>query len=573
MLYSRMLIATLKETPAEAEAVSHRLLLRAGMILKLASGIYNFLPLGLRALRKVENIVREEMNRAGALEVLLPAVQPAELWQETGRWNIYGKELLRFKDRHERDFCFGPTHEEVITDLVRREVKSYRQLPLNLYQIQVKFRDEIRPRFGLIRGREFIMKDAYSFDVDEAGAEAAYAAMHEAYTRIFTRCGLNFKVVEADSGPIGGSFSHEFMVLADTGEDLLASCNACDYAANLEKAEVVPAPGNPAAQAAPARPYESVATPGARTVEEVAAFLRVSPAEIVKTLICETESGPVAVLLRGDHDLNEVKVKNLLKITELTLAGAGRVQELTGAGVGFAGPVGLNIPIYADQTVAGMGAVVTGANRDNMHLVNVQPGRDFSIQAAADLRVVTGQDPCPRCAGSLTILRGIEVGHIFKLGYKYSQALNAVFLDQDSAEQLMYMGCYGIGVSRIVAAAIEQGHDDDGIIFPLALAPFQVGLIPIAINDLDTWETAQSLHLEMEEAGIEVLLDDRDERPGVKFKDCDLLGIPLRVVVGPKTLAQGQAEVRHRRTREVTFVPLHRLISELKERIAAELNG
>jgi len=456
---------------------------------------------------------------------------------------------------------------------VRREVKSYRQLPLNLYQIQVKFRDEIRPRFGLIRGREFIMKDAYSFDVDEAGAEAAYAAMHEAYTRIFTRCGLNFKVVEADSGPIGGSFSHEFMVLADTGEDLLASCNACDYAANLEKAEVVPAPNNPAPQAAPARPYETVATPGVRTVEDVAAFLQVSPAAIVKTLIYETESGPVAVLLRGDHEVNEVKVKNILKITDLTLAGAGRVQELTGAEVGFAGPVGLNIPIYADQTVMGMGAVVTGANRDNMHLVNVQPGRDFSIQAAADLRVVTANDPCPRCAGSLTILRGIEVGHIFKLGYKYSQALNAVFLDQDSAEQLMYMGCYGIGVSRIVAAAIEQGHDDDGIIFPLALAPFQVGLIPIAINDRDTWGTARSLHLEMEEAGIEVLLDDRDERPGVKFKDCDLLGIPLRVVVGPKTLAQGQAEVRHRRTREVTFVPLHQLISELKERIAVELNG
>jgi prolyl-tRNA synthetase len=414
MLFSRTLIPTLKENPAEAEAVSHKLLLRAGMIRKLASGIYNYLPLGLRALRKVERIVREEMNRAGAQEVLLPAVQPAELWQESGRWDVYGKELLRFRDRHARDYCFGPTHEEIITDLVRKEVHSYRQLPLNLYQIQVKFRDEIRPRFGLIRGREFIMKDAYSFDVDEAGAEACYQQMYDAYNRIFSRCGLNFKVVEADSGPIGGSFSHEFMVLADTGEDLLASCTQCDYAANLEKAEVALEPGELAAPVGEAP--EAVHTPKVRTVEEVAAFLKVTPADIVKTLIYETENGAVAVLIRGDHEVNEVKVKNLLGVTELILAGIIKVQELTGAEVGFAGPVKLALPIYADQAVAQMAAMVTGANRDNYHLKNVHPGRDFKITEVADLRSITAQDLCPRCRGALTLLRGIEVGHIFMRG-------------------------------------------------------------------------------------------------------------------------------------------------------------
>ncbi len=566
MLFSRMLLPTLKEDPAEAEAVSHRLLLRAGMIRKLASGIYNYLPLGLRVLRKVENIVRQEMDRAGAQEVLLPAVQPAELWQESRRWEVYGKELLRFKDRHGRDCCFGPTHEEVITDLVRREVHSYRQMPLNLYQIQVKFRDEIRPRFGLIRGREFIMKDAYSFDADEAGAEACYAAMYEAYSRIFARCGLKFKVVEADTGPIGGSFSHEFMVLADTGEDLLASCPACDYAANLEKAEVPAPAANPAP--APAAEAVAVATPNVRTVEEVAAFLKVTPREIVKTLIYETDEGPVAVLLRGDHEVNEVKVRNLLKVTELVLAGPGRVEDLTGAQVGFAGPVGLNLPIYADQAVAVLNAFVTGANRDDYHLVNVHPYRDLALTQVADLRVVTAQDPCPRCAGALRILRGIEVGHIFKLGLKYSQALKATYLDAEGREQYIFMGCYGIGVSRIVAAAIEQGHDADGIIWPLALAPFQVGLIPISLNDAPTREAALRLYQEMDAAGLEVLFDDRDERPGVKFKDCDLLGLPLRVVLGPRPLAQGAAEVRERRTKETVLVALENLIPYLQERLA-----
>ena len=571
MLFSRLLIPTLKENPAEAEAVSHRLLLRAGMIRKLTAGIYNYLPLGLRVLRKVERIVREEMDRAGAQEVLMPAVQPAELWQESGRWQIYGKELLRFQDRHGRECCFGPTHEEVVTDLVRKEVHSYRQLPLNLYQIQVKFRDEIRPRFGLIRGREFIMKDAYSFDADEAGAEACYRLMYDAYNRIFSRCGLSFKVVEADSGPIGGSFSHEFMVLADTGEDLLASCTGCDYAANLEKAEVALEPGSPEPPVGGAP--EAVPTPNVRTVEEVAAFLKVTPADIVKTLIYETEEGPVAVLIRGDHEVNEVKVKNRLGVTDLILAGLIRVQELTGAEVGFAGPVGLKLPIYADQAVVRMNAMITGANRDNYHLSQVNPARDVKITAVADLRSVTAQDPCPRCGGELTLLHGIEVGHIFKLGLKYSKALKATYLDAEGKEQYLYMGCYGIGVSRIMAAAIEQGNDANGIIFPVALAPFQVGLIPIALNDAAVRECVEGLHADLEAAGIEVLLDDRDERPGVKFKDCDLLGLPFRVVVGAKALAQGAAEVRHRRAPDNLMVPLQDLIPYLKDQIAQELHG
>jgi prolyl-tRNA synthetase len=569
MLYSRLLIPTLKEVPAEAEAASHILLFRAGMIRKLASGIYDYLPLGLRVLRKVENIVREEMNRAGAQEVLLPAVQPGELWQESGRWQIYGKELLRFEDRHGRDYCFGPTHEEVITDLVRREVHSYRQLPLNLYQIQVKFRDEIRPRFGLIRGREFIMKDAYSFDIDEAAAELTYRAMYEAYSRIFSRCGLTFKAVEADTGPIGGSFSHEFMVLAETGEDFLASCTSCDYAANLEKAEV-PAPESKPGPL-PAGTPTLVATPGVRTVEEVAAFLKVQPHDIAKTLIYETDQGPVAVLIRGDHEVNEVKVRNLLGATELLLAGPDRVKELTGAEVGFAGPLGLTIPVYADQAVAVLAAMVTGANKDGHHLTGVHPKRDLQFTKIADLRQVTEQDPCPRCGAKLTMLKGIEVGHVFKLGFKYSKALNAKFLDAEGEEQFIFMGCYGIGVSRIVAASIEQGHDADGIIWPMALAPFQAGLVPINVNDQATWETISRLHDELTAAGLEVLLDDRDERPGVKFKDMDLLGLPIRVVVGPKTLAKGQAEVRQRRSSDMSLVDLDRLFPYIKDLIHQEL--
>jgi prolyl-tRNA synthetase len=453
---------------------------------------------------------------------------------------------------------------------VRREVHSYRQLPLNLYQIQVKFRDEIRPRFGLIRGREFIMKDAYSFDIDEAGAERTYTAMYEAYSRIFRRCGLTFKAVEADSGPIGGSFSHEFMVLAENGEDFLASCTTCDYAANLEKAEVPAPEGNPGPL--PAGVPTLVATPGVRTVEEVAAFLHMQPQDITKTLIYETDLGPVAVLIRGDHEVNEVKVKNLLGATELLLAGPAKVKELTGAEVGFAGPLGLKIPVYADQAVAALPAMVTGANKDDHHLSGVHPQRDLQFTKVADLRQVTEQDPCPRCGAKLTMLKGIEVGHVFKLGFKYSKALNAKFLDAEGEEQLIFMGCYGIGVSRIVAASIEQSHDADGIIWPMALAPYQVGLFPINVNDELTRETVNRLHDELTAAGLEVLLDDRDERPGVKFKDMDLLGLPIRVVVGPKTLAKGQAEVRQRRSPEVSLIDLDRLFPYLKELIHQELH-
>lgn len=568
MRYSKLLLPTLKEVPSEAETVSHQLLLRAGMIRKLASGIYDYLPLGLRVLRKVEAIVREEMNRAGAQEVLLPAVQPAELWQESGRWQVYGKELLRFRDRHERDYCFGPTHEEVITDLVRRDVHSYRQLPLNLYQIQTKFRDEIRPRFGLIRGREFIMKDGYSFDVDEAAADATYQAMYDAYSRIFRRCGLRFKSVEADSGPIGGSFSHEFMVLAETGEDVVVSCCACEYAANLEKAEVVPPVGGVSESEAP---LAKVHTPAVRTVTEVAAFLGLTSSQVLKTLLYETDRGVVAVLLRGDHEVNEVKLKNFLGVNDLSLAREAVVRQETGASVGFAGPLGLNLPIYADQSLRGLANLAAGANEDDHHYTGVSLARDVAVREYADLRQITAADPCPRCGAALEFLRGIEVGHVFKLGYKYSQAMQATFLDANGQEKPMYMGCYGIGVSRIVAAAIEQNHDADGIIFPIPLAPFQVLLIPIAVQDEKTMATAETLYQDLSAAGLEVLFDDRDERPGVKFKDGDLLGIPFRVVLGPKTLAQNAAEIRSRRTREMELLPLPRLVEELHHRVQAGL--
>jgi prolyl-tRNA synthetase len=568
MRYSKMLLPTLKEVPAEAETISHQLLLRAGMIRKLTSGIYDYLPLGLRVLRKVEAIVREEMNRAGAQEVLLPAVQPAELWQESGRWQIYGKELLRFKDRHDRDYCFGPTHEEVITDLVRREVHSYRQLPLNLYQIQTKFRDEIRPRFGLIRGREFIMKDGYSFDLDETAADQTYQAMYTAYARVFSRCGLRFKSVEADSGPIGGSFSHEFMVLAETGEDVVVSCTACAYAANLEKAEI-PAPAATAA-ASPA-PLAKVNTPNVRNVAEVADFFNIPLEKVLKTLLYETETGPVAVVLRGDHELNEVKLKNYLKVNDLTLASEAAVSQISGAGVGFAGPMNLSVPIFADLSLQPAANLVAGANEDHFHYTNVNLNRDSNIKEFVDLRQVTPTDSCPRCGAPLEFLRGIEVGHVFKLGYKYSKAMSATYLDAQGLEQLMYMGCYGIGVSRIIAAAIEQNNDPDGIIFPTPLAPFQILLVPIAVNDVTNMETAVQLYDDLQAAGLEVLFDDRDERPGIKFKDGDLLGIPYRVVLGPKTLAKAAAEVRSRRSRAMEIIPLQSLLDELCRRVRAEM--
>ncbi len=555
MRYTKLFLPTLREVPADAEVISHQLMLRAGMIRKLTSGIYTYLPLGLRVIKKVEKIIREEMERAGAQEVLMPMVQPSELWEESGRWDVYGKELLRFKDRHGRDYCLGPTHEEVITDLIRKEVRSYRDMPLNLYQIQNKFRDEIRPRFGLMRGREFSMKDAYSFDLDEEGAVKSYQAMFDAYNRIFERCGLYFKAVEADTGNIGGSFSHELMVLADTGEDAIVSCTECDYAANMEKAEVNPDYIEKEEYEAPPAPMEKVSTPDVRTVEEVTQFLSVTPKQLVKTMIFETSSEPVAVLVRGNHEVNPAKVKNVLGVANLELAGEETVLKLTGAPAGFAGAVGLSIKIIADRAVEPMKNMVMGGNEKDVHLIGVNRGTDFEVSEFADLRLVTSSDRCPRCGKVIEIKRGIEVGHIFKLGDKYSKALSATYLDQNGNERYVIMGCYGIGVGRTVAAAIEQNHDKNGIIFPMPIAPYQVVILPLQMRDSDVVSAAETLYNQLISQGAEVLLDDRDERAGVKFKDADLVGIPIRVTIGKKSLKEGQLEVRLRATGETELVP------------------
>jgi len=546
MRLTRFFAPTLKEDPAEAEVISHKLLMRAGMIRKLTSGIYTFLPLGLRCLNKVANIVREEMNRAGAQEILMPMVQPADLWRDTGRFDVYGKELLRFKDRHGRDYCLGPTHEEVVTDLVRFELRSYKDLPVNLYQIQGKFRDEIRPRFGLMRGREFIMKDGYSFDRDEASAEATYRAMFDAYAAIFRRLGLKFRAVEADSGPIGGSFSHEFMVLAATCEDTIAVCTSCDFAANLEKAEcVAPAPAGPA----DCPSCRAVATPGKHTVEEVAAFLSVPPQRIVKTLLYDADGSPVAALVRGDRELNEVKLKNLLVATNLELASPEQVQAWSKAPVGFAGPVGLaGVRIWADRELEGAAGLIAGANAADSHLIDVSLARDATIERFADLRVIAPADPCPRCKGKIEFTRGIEVGHVFKLGLKYSKAMGAKFLDEQGKEQPAVMGCYGIGVSRIVAAALEQNFDADGAMFPPSIAPFEAALLALAGKEPEVAAKAEELYAALVAAGVEVLFDDREERPGVKFKDADLMGFPMQIVLGGKGLKAGVAEAKDRRT-------------------------
>ena len=573
MRYSQYFIPTVKETPSDAEVISHQLMLRAGMIRKLAAGIYNYLPLGLRSIRKVEAIVREEMNRAGAIEMLMPAVQPAELWKESGRWEFYGKELLRFKDRKEAEFCMGPTHEEVVTDLIRKEIRSYRQLPINLYQIQGKFRDEIRPRFGLMRGREFIMKDAYSFDVNEAAADVSYQKMYQAYRRIFERCGLRFRAVEADTGSIGGNFSHEFMVLADSGEDAIVSCSACQYAANMEKAE---ARRNAAGEHADPRPLERVTTPGQKSVEEVASFLGVPSRQVVKTLVLLADNEPVVALLRGDYDLNEIKLKNHLGCAELEMAADDVVLKVTGAPTGYAGPVGLpaKVKLVADLSLEGMHNFVTGANAGDTHLKNVNLGRDFSVSSFVDIRNVVIGDPCPRCkGGSLEIWRGIEVGHVFKLGTKYSKALNASFLDADGKEQIIYMGCYGIGIGRTVAACIEQNHDDNGIIFPIPIAPFQVIVSALSAKDDAVRDASEAIYLELLQAGIEVLIDDRDERPGFKFKDADLIGIPLRIVVGAKHLADGKVELKERRSGEVEILPTAEAIEKVKATVKEALQA
>ena len=564
MRFSQLLIPTLKETPSEAEVISHKLMLRAGFIRKLASGIYSYLPLGLRSIRKVEQIVREEMNNSGAQELLLPMVQPSDLWQESGRWQKYGAELLRFTDRHKRDSCLGPTHEEVITDLIRKNVHSYRSLPINLYQIQTKFRDEIRPRFGLMRGREFIMKDGYSFDGTEKGAEETYEKMNYAYHRIFKRCGLTFRAVEADSGTIGGSFSHEFMVLADTGEDTIVICKECSYAANTEKAQAME---SPAPEPQPMLELTKIETPGKRKVQVVCDFLQISPKNLVKTIIYVANGEPVAVLLRGDHEVQEVKLQNLLGADEVRLADDKETFDFTGTPTGYLGPVGLNLKIVADKEITKMANFTIGANEKNFHLQNVNLGRDFEVSETADLRMVTAKDRCPVCGGPLELPRGIEVGHIFKLGTTYSEALNATFLDDQGKEIPFIMGCYGIGVSRTVAAAIEQNHDKDGIIFPLPIAPFQVILLNLSTKDEEINKAAETLYQELTKLGIEVLFDDRDERPGIKFKDADLIGIPFRVTVGKSLTKEGKIEIRQRSNGETISVPSEETTAKLVQMI------
>ncbi len=556
MRYSRFFIPTLKETPAEADVLSHQLMLRAGLIRKLASGIYTYLPAGLKSIKKVENIIREEMNRSGAIELLMPAVQPAELWQESGRWEYYGRELLRFKDRHNRDSCLGPTHEEVITDLVRREIHSYKQMPINFYQIQTKFRDEIRPRFGIMRGREFLMKDAYSFDAEEEGAEKSYKIMYDTYSNIFRRCGLRFRAVEADTGSIGGSFSHEFMVLADTGEDQIVSCSQCSYAANLDKAEVLNADDKAGAAYDNINPIEEVETPGKRTIEEVTDFLSISPDQLVKTLIFRTNEDIVAVLVRGDHEINEAKLKNLLGIEQLEMADSRLVAETTGAPMGFAGPVGLKVRIISDYALKGMKDFITGGNRKDLHLRNVNIGRDFQVDIYGDLRFITSEDHCPRCGSEIRFGKGIEVGHIFKLGTKYSKAMSALFLDDHGMERPIIMGSYGIGVGRTVAAAIEQNHDKDGIIFPIPIAPFEAVVLPLQIDEREVVDAAEKIYHELLAKGVDVLLDDRDMRAGFKFKDADLLGIPLRIAIGTRNLKNEQVEMKLRSESDSSVISL-----------------
>jgi prolyl-tRNA synthetase len=574
MRYSQYLLPTLKEIPSEADVPSHQLMLRAGMIRKLASGIYSYLPLGLRAIQKVESIIREEMNRAGAIEVLLPFVQPAEIWQESHRWEEYGKELLRVRDRHNRDYCLGPTHEEVITDIARREIRSYRQMPINLYQIQTKFRDEIRPRFGVMRAREFIMKDAYSFDVDEKGADESYQKMVDAYTRIFTRCGLKFKMVEAESGVIGGTFSHEFMVLAETGEETIVSCTHCSYAANIEKAEFKrPEASGRILDKELLKPLQKVLTPDKRTVEEVTQFLQVSPKDLIKTLIFDTDKACIAALVRGDHEISEKKLKAVLGTENLQLAGEEMVEELTHAPKGFAGPIGLSIPMIADMDIQKMVNFVTGANEKDAHLIHVNLMRDFEVDQFVDIRKFSPGDRCPLCGKETRIDKGIEVGHTFKLGTKYSKAMGATYLDNQGKEKEIVMGCYGIGLGRTVAAAIEQSYDQNGIIFPMPITPFQILLLPVNLKIDRLRETAEQLYQNLLEEGVEVLYDDREETPGVKFKDADLIGMPLRVTLGEKNLKKGLVEVKKRRTGEILLVKKEEAIPKIKEMIAQEIRG
>jgi len=570
MRYSNYFIPTLKDDPSDAEVVSHKLMIRGGMIRKLAAGIYNYLPLGLRSIGKVEQIVREEMNRAGAVELLMPAVLPSELWEESGRWNYYGKELLRFKDRADREFCIGPTHEEIITDIVKRDISSYKQLPVNLYQIQTKFRDEIRPRFGVMRAREFIMKDAYSFDATAEGAEKSYWAMYEAYTRIFERCGLEFRAVLADTGNIGGNFSHEFMVLAPTGEDIIMSCDKCDYAANLELAEIGAQNSTEMSQNDAEKAIEQVHTPNLKSIVEVAQQLNVTASNLIKTMIVDVDGNLIAALVRGDHELSLTKLRKALGAELVELATPDQILEATGGPMGFSGPVGLNIRIVADVSVKNMGSSVTGANKADYHVINVTLGKDYEVEEFFDIRVALDGDKCPKCNdGELTSTRGIEVGHVFMLGTKYSEAMNATFVDSDGKEKPFIMGCYGIGIGRTVAAAIEQNHDESGMIFPKALAPFEVTVLPLKIKDEQIMAESERIYSELIEAGYEAIIDDRDVGPGFKFKDAELIGIPIIVAVGPRTIKEEEAEVKVRRTGDTRNIKLKVVVNEIKELLAS----
>jgi len=567
MRYSQTLLPTLRESPAEAETISHKLMLRAGLIRKLASGIYEWLPAGLRVLRNVETIVREEMNAIQGQEVWLPQMQPKELWEETGRWGVYGRELMRFKDRKDSEFCLAPTAEEVITDLVRREIRSYKQLPQMLYQFGVKYRDEIRPRFGIMRAREFLMKDAYSFHADEADIEKYYVRVVEAYKKIFTRCGLKFRPVEADSGAIGGSFSHEFMVLADSGEEGIVS-SECGYAANVERAELPPPSSDVLRPTSDVGPLTEVSTPNAVSVEAVAKVVNRPANQFIKALVVLADETPVLVLMRGDHELNEIKLAKHLKVQRVVKANEATYTKLTGSPVGFAGPVGLNVKMVADHSIRTVTDGVCGGNKKDVHLIHVVPGRDFNPTDYADLRKAAAGDPCPRCQKPMDYARGIEVGHTFKLGTKYSASMKATYLDPKGVAQNLVMGCYGIGVSRVVAACIEQCNDEGGIVWPQALAPWDVVIVGLNMASDKVKETAETLYREAASMGLDVLFDDRADSAGVKLKDADLLGIPWRIVIGDRKLATDQVELQSRRDKSVQDVSVSDVLSRLNAAMA-----
>lgn len=567
MRVSELLLPTLREVPAEAEVVSHQLLLRAGFMRKAAAGVYTLLPLAWRVILKIERIIREEMNAQGGQEMMMPIIQPAELWQESGRWNVYGPELFRLKDRHGRDFCLGPTHEEIITSLIRGEVNSYKQLPLLLYQIQNKYRDERRPRFGLMRGREFIMKDLYSFDRDEKGLDFSYSKMYKAYTNIFNRCGLQFRPVVADSGAIGGSDTHEFMVLADSGEATIVYCenSECAYAANEERAEAV---SSDIKEDTPRMEVAKVKTPDCRTIADVATFFKISTEKLIKTMIYCTEKETVAALVRGDREINEIKLYNALDCVKLDLADEQRVLEVTGASVGYAGPVGLTgIRVVADPEVMALVNAICGANENEYHLANVNPNKDFKPDIVTDIRLVKAGEPCPNCGESLKEAKGIEVGQVFKLGNKYSKALGATFLDENGKARHFIMGCYGIGVTRTMAAAVEQNHDDRGIIWPVQIAPYHVIVVPISHKDQSLMDTAEKIYNVLNQRGIETVIDDRADRAGVKFNDADLVGYPMRITLGSKSLAEGKVELYIRSRSETIMVPIDEVVVTVKAQL------